>query len=140
MCGKRLLIIIAHAAQIMQLYIQYLMRNTFGVDIESTLDTLLDCYGQIIHQAYKLGSQRGWDIPIVSIVRRLKVKIDMIHICGSNANSKAAALLTLRCIKASVKAMQALHLYRGTDRSLTLLLQRLNDAGKTALLQMEQYL
>ena len=140
MCGKRLLIIIAHTAQIMQLYIQHIMHNTYGIEMQATLRTLLDCYTQVLHQSYKLGSQRGWDIPAVCMLHRLKVKIAMLHTRRSNTNSKAAALLTLQCNKASAKATQSLLLYRGTDRSLVLLAQRLNDAGKTVLLQMGQYL
>lgn len=139
--SKEMLSSILKTTQMGQIGIRCVLDHRMETDLRKTLEAQLKEYDSIESEAHILASQRGMEpSELDPAVRSMAGMMVRMKLAGRHSNSGIADMMIQGNTRGTIKQLKNIHRYSGSDESIMQLNQKLLEAEKANIRQMEFYL
>ena len=139
--NQEVLTSILKTTQMGQVGIRCVLESAMNPGIRKALESQLREYDCIESEAYRLASQRGWELSdIQPIVKTMSTMMTRAKLKGGNTDSKIAGMMIQGNTRGVITGLKMQHQWPGKDTQIGFLSQKLLDCENANIRQMQQYL
>lgn len=132
---------ILKTTQMGQIGIRCVLDNAMRPGLRKALESQLAEYDTIETEAYRLASQRGWELSdIQPIVKSMSNMMTKAKLKGGNTDSKIAGMMIQGNTRGVITGLKMQHQWPGKDTQIGFLSQKLLDCENANIRQMQQFL
>ena len=139
--NQEILSSILKTTQMGQVGIRSVMDAAMKPDLQKALESQLQEYDAIEHQAHALASQHGWELPELNQATRLMSDMmSRMQLSYGRSDSKIADMMIIGNTRGMVKGLKNMHHWKEHDSQIESLSQKLIDTEVANIRQMKPFL
>ena len=138
---RQVLSSVLNTAQISQISIRKILRNSMGPSLRIALQSQLREFDAIESEAHSLAGQRGWELREIQPAQRF-IAVTKTYLKSSrrNSDSRIADMVIQSNTHGMIQNLKSMHQYQQQDSQVRILSQRLLDCETASIRQMQSFL